>query len=509
MSVPDGTSGAAPPSPAAAWLLVSTLAVSVAGLTYELIAATVSSYLLGDSVRQFSFVIGVFLASMGAGAWASRLVEDPVAGFVRAQVALGVVGGTAALVAFLAYAATGAVALPLYAALVAVGALSGMEVPLLARILEEIGAGRFRFENVLTADYLGALAASLAFPVLVVPNLSLIAAGLAFGVMNLAVAGGTLWLFRDRLGWGDRLGWAAATVALAVLLSASGGVGAAIDARLYGDALIVSERSARQAIAVTRHRGRTRLYLDGAVQFDTADEARYHEFLVHPAMAAAPRRERVLILGGGDGMALREVLRWDPAEVVVVDLDPAVVRLFRDRDDLAALNGGAFRDPRVRVVHADAFAWVSDGADAFDVAILDLPDPATLSLSRLYTVEFHRMLRRRMSAQGVVVTQAGSPVFATEAFWIAARTVGQVGDIVPYRQYVPSFGMWGFVMGVPEGMRVAVDGLPDGLEVLTPEGFAAARVFDAATGPREGPVNRLSDHALPRAYAEGWGEWFE
>ena len=495
--------------PATAWLLVSTLVVSVAGLTYELIAATVSSYLLGDSVRQFSFVIGVFLASMGLGAWASRFVGDPVAGFVRAQVALGVIGGGAALVAFAAYAATGAVALPLYAALVAVGALSGMEVPLLARILEEIGAARFRFENVLSADYLGALAASLAFPVLIVPNLSLVAAGLAFGLLNLLVAGGTLWLFRARLGRGDRLAWGGATAALAAGLLASGTLTAGIDARLYEDAVVLSTRSAHQSIAVTRFRGRTRLYLDGAVQFDTADEARYHEFLVHPAMAAAPRRARVLVLGGGDGMAVREALRWDPETVVVVDRDPAVVALFRDRDDLAALNGGAFRDPRVRVVHADAFAWIGEGTDAFDVAILDLPDPATLSLSRLYTAEFYRMLRRRMSAQGVAVTQAGSPMFAPDAFWIVDRTMATAWATVPYRVYVPSFGMWGFVMGVPAGMRVAVDGLPDGLAVLTPEAFAAARVFDAQTAPRGGPVNRLLDHPLPRAYEAGWGAWFE
>lgn len=497
------------PSPMAAWLLASTMVVSVAGLTYELIAATVSSYLLGDSVRQFSFVIGVFLASMGVGAWASRLVADPVAGFVRAQVALGVVGGCAALVTFLTYAASGAVALPLYGALVGVGILCGMEVPLLARILDEIGAGRFRFENVLTADYLGALAASLAFPVLVVPLLPLVSAGLAFGLVNLMVAGGTLWLFRARLGWEDRAGWAAATMGVATLLALSGPLTGAIDARLYGDAVVLSQRSAHQSIVVTRHRDRTRLYLNGSLQFDTADERRYHEFLVHPAMAAAPRRERVLVLGGGDGMALREVLRWNPAEVVVVDLDPAVVAAFRDRDDLARLNDGAFRDPRVRVVHADAFAWIRDGAGAFDVAVLDLPDPATLSLSRLYTAEFHALLRRRLTAQGVVVTQAGSPMFAPDAFWMIARTMGMAGDVVPYRQYVPSFGLWGFVIGLPDGMRLRQAALPEGLSALTPDAFAAARVFDAQTGPRDGPVNRLADHPLPRAYAQGWGDWFE
>lgn len=491
-------------SPEAAWLLAATLVVSVAGLTYELIAGAAASYLLGDSVRQFSIVIGLFLSAMGVGAWASRFVHDPLVGFVRAQTALGVVGGCGALAAFAAYAATGAVAVPLYGALIGVGVLSGMEIPLVARVLERLGAGRFRFENVLTFDYLGALVAALAFPVLVVPNLSLVQAGLAFGLLNLLVAGVTLWTFRARLGWGDRAGWGAATLAVGALLAGSAPLQGALDARLYADEVIHAERSAYQAIALTRHRGRTRLYLDGAIQFDTRDEARYHEMLVHPAMARAPRRERVLVLGGGDGMALREVLRWGPEAVVVVDLDPAVVRLFRERDDLAALNGGAFRDGRVTVRHADAFAWVRDWEGApFDVVVMDLPDPRNLSISRLYSVEFMRMLARATNAQGVVVTQASSPVFAPEAFGIVARTMGEVWAVEPYAEYVPSFGMWGFVLATP-GLRPRVVAWPEGLRHASAERFAAARV-----AARDAPVNRLSTHPLPRAYERGWSAWFE
>ncbi|MEM8825257.1 MAG: spermidine synthase, partial [Pseudomonadota bacterium] len=249
-------------------------------------------------------------------------------------------------------------------------------------------------------------------------------------------------------------------------------------------------------------------YLDDAVQFDTADEARYHEALVHPAMAQAPRRARVLVLGGGDGMAVREVLRWDPEEVVLVDLDPAVTELFSRRDDLAALNDNALRDPRVDVVNADAYVWISEGDDAFDVAVLDLPDPRNLSLSRLYSVEFMRQLARRMSAQGVIVTQAGSPMFAPEAFWIVAETVATGWEVTPYQAYVPSFGLWGFVLGRPDGMRPRQADYPAGLSYLTPEVWQAAQVFDAQIGPREVPVNTLSDHPLPRAYQAGWEAWY-
>ena len=493
----------------AAWLLGATLVVSVAGLSYELIAGTVSTYLLGDGVRQFSFVIGLFLSSMGVGAWASRWVGDAAVGFVRAQVGLGLIGGTAAALAFAVFAAGGPVAPPLYGALIAVGVLSGMEIPLLARLLADLGAGRFRFENVLSFDYLGALLAALAFPVLIVPNLSLAAAGLAFGLLNLAVAGGTLWLFRDRLDRGTWAAWGGATALVAGLLAASGPMQAALDARLYADPVVVAQRTPFQTITVTRSAAATRLFLDGAIQFDSRDEARYHEALVHPAMAQAPRRARVLILGGGDGMALREALRWGPERVVLVDLDPAVVGLFRDRDDLAALNGFALRDPRVEVVHADAFTWVRDWrGEAFDVVVMDLPDPRTITLSRLYTAEFLGMVARVAGGQGVMVTQASSPLFAREAFWITARTVGEAWDATPYRAYVPSFGMWGFVMGT-KGLRPRQAPYPEGLSVWSPEAWAAARAFDGGMGEVGTAVNRLATHALPRAYARGWAEWFE
>ncbi|MGB3406799.1 MAG: polyamine aminopropyltransferase [Jannaschia sp.] len=491
------------------WLLATTLVVAVAGLIYELIAATVSSYLLGDSVRQFSFVIGVFLSAMGVGAWASRFVEDAVAGFVRAQIGLGLVGGFAALIAFFAYATVEAVTVPLYGALIVVGILSGMEIPLLARILAEIGAGRFRFENVLSVDYLGALVASLAFPVLIVPHLSLIAAGLAFGLLNLAVAGGTIWLFRARLRGAIWAAWGLSVMMVAGALAWSGPVAAALDARLYEDEIVFNTRTEYQQVTLTRFRGRTRLFLDGSVQFDTGDEYRYHEPLVHPAMAQAPRRARVLVLGGGDGMAVREVLRWPDVEVVtLVDLDAEVTALFRDRDDLAALNGYALRDARVEVVTADAFAWARDGEGAYDVAILDLPDPKTLSLSRLYTAEFYHLLSRRMSAQGVVVTQAGSPLFAGDAFWIVVETLAMNGSVTPYQSYVPSFGLWGFAMAVPEGMVARQADYPDGLRYLAPGVWAAAQVFGGDTGPRDVPVNTLSTHPLPRAYEAGWDAWF-
>ncbi len=502
----------------AVWLLLATFLVAVAGLIYELIAATVSSYLLGDSVRQFSFVIGVFLSAMGVGAWASRFVGHAVRGFVWAQIALGIIGGALAPFLFFTYAITGEVGAALYGALIAIGVLSGMEIPLIARVLEASGAGKFRFENVLSADYVGALVASLAFPLLVMPLFGLMTASLAFGSLNLGVALVSLWIFRDEV---HRSAWAAALVAMALslvgLVMAERLVSVA-DAALFEDDIILSETTPYQQITVTRFRDRTRLYLNHSIQFDSFDEHRYHEALVHPALARSARPAEILILGGGDGLAVREVLRHDAVQqITLVDLDPRVTTLFRSHPELSVLNGDALSDPRVKVVNDDAWRFVEDNAQVFDVIILDLPDPKTIALSKLYSREFYSLLMERLAPAGVMVTQAGSPLYAREAFWSVHATLAQTRNpatpeealtLLPYHVYVPSFGDWGFVMAEPMARQPRPLTLPEGLRFLTPDVWSAAQVFDGDTAQVETLANSLQSHVLVDYYLDGWDRWF-
>lgn len=502
----------------AAWLLTATFLVAVAGLIYELIAATLSSYLLGDSVRQFSLVIGIFLSAMGIGAWLSRFVGDAFSGFVWAQILLGVIGGFMAPFLFLNYAWMGQVALPLYAALIAIGVLSGMEIPLIARVLEQIGALKFRFENVLSVDYVGALVASLAFPLLVIPHLGLMSASLAFGALNLAVAGLSLLVFRE---WATRL--QAATWALVFVLTLgalwqSERLVSVTEAELFEDDIILSEATPYQQITVTRYRDRVRLFLDHSIQFDSLDEHRYHEPLVHPAMALAPRRTDILILGGGDGMAAREVFRYPDVETVtLVDLDPRVTELFRARPDLAALNKMALRDPRLTVVNEDAWKFLERDTQIYDVVIIDLPDPKTVALSRLYTRQFYGLLAERLSGQGVFVTQAGSPFFARQAFWSVVETIeasrnpqdpGQGLSARAYHSYVPSFGEWGFVLASFEPITGRDIALPGGLSFLSNEVWRASQVFGGDTARLPVEINTLQSHALIGYYLDGWDYWF-
>lgn len=507
-------------TPKVAWLLAATFIVAVAGLIYELIAATISSYLLGDSIRQFSFVIGVFLSAMGVGAWASRFVGDALAAFVRAQIALGAIGGALGPVLFFSYAIYGSVGLPLYGGLVAIGVLSGMEIPLISRVMKEIGAAEFRFENVLTADYIGALAASLAFPLLIVPNLPLMSASLAFGILNLLVAGFSLYLFSDRLARGLWWAWGALLLASLLAFGMSERMVSAVDARLFQDEVIFSETTAYQSIVITRFDERFRLFLDHSIQFDSLDEHRYHEALVHPAMGLVADARRVLVLGGGDGMAVREVLRHAGVEhVTLVDLDPRVTELFSTNPDLVSLNEGALTDPRVEIVNADAWVWAAEAEGTFDVIIADLPDPKSIALSKLYSIEFYAMLAERLSSHGLLVTQAGSPTFATEAFWITEATLaatrnpiapGETLETVAYQTYLPSFGNWGFVMAgqsLPATDRAPE--LPDGLRYLTAEVWQAAQAFGVdQVQPEDVPVNTIQGHPLVAAYQRGWEFWF-
>lgn len=505
------------------WLLVATFLVAVAGLIYELIAATLSSYLLGDSVRQFSYVIGVFLSSMGLGAWLSRYVGRAMSGFVWAQILLGIAGGFMAPVVFFTFAWMESVTLPLYGLLILVGLLSGMEIPLIARVLKEIGAPEFRFENVLSVDYIGALAASLAFPLLIIPHLGLMPASLTFGALNLVVAGLSLWIFRNETSRLQFVTWAVALFVTLFGLWHAERLVSITESNLFEDDIIFSEATPYQQITVTRYRNRTRLFLDYSIQFDSLDEHRYHESLVHPAMAHAARRTSVLILGGGDGMAVREVLRWAEVEkVTLVDLDPRVTELFRDHPDLSLLNSAALSDSRVEIRNADAWRFTEDSDEIFDVIIIDLPDPKNLALSKLYSRQFYGTLMERLSAYGVMVTQAGSPLYAREAFWSINATLrasrnpqapGRGLSTRPYHAYLPSFGDWGFVLASAKGLVQRSLQLPQGvaseLRYLTPEVWQAAQVFDPETGPLSVEVNTVQSHALVGYYLDGWARWFE
>jgi len=356
-------------------LFLSVLLIAACGLIYELIAGTLASYLLGDSVLQFSTVIGTYLFAMGLGSAASRYLRGSlVARFVQIELLVGVVGGFSSSALFLAFAYTHSFELALYLLVIAVGVFVGLEIPLLMRILE----GRFKFRDlishVLTFDYLGALAASLAFPLWLVPKLGLVRAAILFGIINAAVALWSTYLFKEELEsrWTLRATCVAVLIALGAGMFASNWISSAADTQLFADEVIFERNTRYQRIVITRWKDDLRLFLNAHLQFSSRDEYRYHEALVHPGLSSLPWARHALVLGGGDGLAVRELLKYPNLEsITLVDLDPEMIRLFTEHPMLAPLNDFAFRNPRVRVINADAFPWLDQNAGMWDFVVVD------------------------------------------------------------------------------------------------------------------------------------------
>jgi len=256
---------------------------------------------------------------------------------------------------------------------------------------------------------------------------------------------------------------------------------------------------------LTRGGDDLRLFLNGHLQFSSRDEHRYHEALVHPALASHPRPRQVLVLGGGDGLAVREILKYPAVErVTLVDLDPEMTRLFADHALLTAVNAGALRDPRVQVVNADAFVWLAEARERFDVVVVDFPDPHNFSLGKLYSRTFYRVLRARLAPGGLAVLQATSPMFARRSFWCIVETVRSAGLAArPYHAYVPSFGEWGFVLAGAETWT-APRAYPDGLRFLTVDATAGLFAFPPDMAPVPVEVNRLDNQILVHYYGAEW-----
>ena len=494
-------------------LLLSVLAVATAGLVYELVSATMASYLLGDSVTQWSLVIGVYLSAMGLGSWLSKGIERDLHGrFVAIQLGVAWVGGFSATLLFVGFAHLATVRPLLFGLLATVGTMVGLEIPLLLRILERGQVFKDVVARVLAFDYIGSLAASMLFPLLLLPHLGLVRTALLFGLVNVAVALWFLHSFRDEVGaWARRhaFAWLSAA-ALGGAFVMAPDIEEFGESQLYDAPVVFSQRTPYQRLTLTRWRDDLRLYIDGNLQFSSVDEHRYHETLVHPVLAIAPPRRdglRVLALGGGDGLALREILA-DPRVVSadLVDLDPGMTELFARHPVLVDLNHASLEDPRVTVHNDDAMAWLArhrdDGGALFDVAIVDLPDPNNFSLGKLYTRAFYRLLATRLADDGVFVVQATSPYLAPQAFWCIVRTLeASELEALPYHVHVPSFGDWGFVLAAKGPVR-APTVLAQGPthRFLSDAMLPGLFVFPADQAPPDVGVNQLNDQLLVHYY---------
>lgn len=493
-------------------LMLSVFVVASCGLAYELIAGALSSYLLGDTVLQFSSIIGCYLFAMGVGSHLSRYVRDEevLTRFIEIELLVGLLGGLSAALLFVVFAWLAApFRTVLYALVFVIGVLVGMEIPLVMRLFNQRKAEFSELvSRVLTFDYLGALAVSLLFPLVLAPKLGLSRTGLVFGLLNVAVAWWTAHVFRAEL---PRAGRQVVRASMAAGILVLGLVYADrltlwSEKSLFGDEIIHAETTPYQRLVLTRWKDDLRLYINGNLQFSSRDEHRYHEALVQPMLQALPWAKNVLVLGGGDGLAVREILKHPNIEhITLVDLDPAMTRMFSQSPELRALNHDALLQPRVRVINADAATWLEHNTQVFDAVVVDFPDPSNFALGKLYSVPFYRLLARHVAEHGYAVIQSTSPYFAPHAFWCVDATLHEAGwHTWPYHAYVPSFGEWGYVLagrqpGFSPPSRYTVP-----LKYLDAESTRLMFKFPPDMQPPKVEPNRLNNQSLVHYFEQDW-----
>ncbi len=548
------------------WILyVSMFTMGSCGIAYEYTLSKIASDLLGNSARQWALVIGIMMLFMGLGADFQKRFRDKnlFTWFISLEGLLGLLGGFGPLILLNAFSwAPTHYALIQYFLVAVIGGLIGLEIPILTRINENFSKElRVNLGGVLKMDYLGSFMGSLLWIFALPFFFSITQTAIVLGLANLVVAGGALLYFRKRIP-------SAAWLALGLVISCGALIWAgsqskkwtlSAEQRLYKDLIILSETTQYQHITVTEsHSGTIKCFINNHLQFSSADEFIYHENLVHPAMSVAPRRKNILILGGGDGLALREVLKYSDVEkVILCDLDPGITRLASAHPAFVRMNGNSLQDARVTVlknqvlkavnkaeseespvivaskrpmeyfaeaevarvqlIHLDAARFVEQFEGTFDVIIADFPDPNSRELAKLYSRGFYELIHDKLNREGVFVQQSTSPFYAREAFVCIGSTMQSAGlQAVPYHDNVPSFGEWGWwIAKKTEPNRDLFTELAQMGNIDVPTRYLSSRLirsnleFGKGWLDSEGiEVNTLTSDSVYQYYLEGWKENF-
>ncbi|MEQ8186883.1 MAG: polyamine aminopropyltransferase [Candidatus Eremiobacterota bacterium] len=495
-------------------LLLSVFFISVCGISYELLFGTISSYFIGDTIFQFSITIGVFMSAMGLGSYLSRYIEHNLLdNFIAIEIWIAISGGFSAFILFFAFAWTEIYSFFMYGLLIIVGSLIGIEIPVITRIIQEYGTLKVTLARVLSLDYLGALAASIGFPLLFLPHFGLMESAFFFGLLNIAVTAANIIFFYKKLLWRKTLViWTAISgiLLLTGLISAFKIISFA-ESAIYEEDIIYAVQTKYQRIILTKWKEEVNLFLDGNLQFCSIDEYRYHETLVHPAMTLAPSRGNILVLGGGDGLALREILKYnDVKKVKLVDIDPDMIKLCSTYSIIVSLNKNSLKDPKVEYIPQDAWTFMKNTNEKFDVIIVDLPDPGNEKLSKLYTSTFYRITGHHLSRGGIMTVQSTSTFFSANTFWCIYNTIEHAGfNVKPIHTLVPSFGDWGFVIASNERFDINRCKINVPVKYLNEETIKSLFVFSEDIKWRDTQVNTLDNSIITYYYNEDWSKWQE
>lgn len=430
--------------------------------------------------------------------------------FIRIEILVGLVGGSSAAILFILFEQIVYFRIILYSQVILTGILVGLELPLLMRILKD----RIEFSDlvsrIFTYDYIGALFASLLFPLVLIPYLGLLRTSFFFGLLNIIVALVVSYRFSEDLSGHRSLKWSA-WIGIALMIT-----GIAIsdiltsfsESLTYSDSIIYAKSSPYQRIVITRSKNDLRLFLNGNLQFSSEDEYRYHEALIHPGLSRMEQPKNALILGGGDGMAAREILKYPSiASIDLIDLDGAVTDLFKNNEGLQKLNSHSLHSDKVNVFNEDAFRWIKSNKTRYDFIAVDFPDPSNYSLGKLYTVSIYRELYKSMKENGILVIQSTSPYVAKESFWIINETLNKAGfKTTPYHCHVPSFGEWGYILAYKQPLPELKE-LPSGLKFVSERSWAAFTEFPADMMVSTHHYNTLNNQVLVNTFEREWAAY--
>ena len=493
-------------------LLFTTLIISGCSICYELIISAVSSYLMGDSTLQYSITIGLYMFAMGLGSYLSKYMKNNLFNwFVLIEMGVGLVGGTSALVLFYANLFLETYQIVMYMEIIIIGTLVGAEIPLLTRITENDNENlRITLSSIFSVDYIGGLAGSIAFPLLLLPQLGYFATAFLTGCMNIVAAVLIIFKYAGRI---RGVCIYKVSVLLMLFLMTMGmlfsdNISNHVENGLYRDKVILSEHTQYQHIVMTKHKDDLRMYIDGNVQFCSLDEYRYHEALVHIPMSQAEKKEKVLVLGGGDGLAVRELLKYEETEITLVDLDERMISLCSENPNVTALNEDSLKSDRLTIVNEDAYQFLKETKEKFDVIIVDLPDPNNEALNKLYTNIFYRLCYNAMTEEGVMTVQSTSPYYASNAFWCIHDTLVSEGFCVrPYHLQVPAFGDWGFNLASKKELEDKILLTVD-TKYLSQDNVDALFSFGKDELPKAAvEINSLSRPVLIQYYSDAVREW--
>lgn len=429
-------------------------ATGLSGIVAEYVLSTLATYFLGNSVFQWTMIVSIMLFSMGLGSRFSKLFENNLLRtFISIEFILSILVAFVSIITYSAAAWSDFSAEIIYSLSVIIGILIGMEIPLVIRINEQFEELKINVSSVMENDYYGSLLGGIFFAFIGLPYFGITHTPFILGSINFSVALIliiSLWNSMDKP-LKKLLAYSTSLVGIVLII---GTLTASLiidqtEQKRYKDQIIYTKQSRYQKIVMTQSGSEYWLFINGNQQLSTVDEAEYHEAITHPALMMHPHPTDVLIMGGGDGCVAREVLKHPVVKnVTLADLDPAMTDLGQNHPIMTQINHNSLNNKKVTVINQDAFTFLENNTSFYDVIIVDLPDPKSVDIGRIYSREFYQVCNNHLRNKGIVITQAGSPFFAEKAFYCIEKTMREGGfKTIPLHHYLKTLGEWGWVLG--------------------------------------------------------------